>query len=341
VLPNFFIIGADRSGTTSLYHALAQHPQIYMCPIKEPNFFAYDGRDDGRWSDHYLIRTLAEYETLFAAAREARAIGEASTAYLHSSFAAEQIKVTLPHARLVAILRDPVDRAFAQYLAEVRLEGETRNLARWAEAALKGERRYRIENGFYYRHLQPYVDRFGSSQLAVNLYDDYKAGPIAVLARVFCYLQVDDAFRPDMAICHNVSGLPKSRLVERFLRRRRFTRKIKRQLPAGLVRSLDSVVSRIHEQNRIKPVIPAEVRHDLIQIYRDDILNLEALIGRDLSAWRSFPEDTKRNPCRWGPSTTSSRRNSWWVCLLLINHPSHLVSGARGDSRPGARTIVG
>lgn len=144
VLPNFFVVGAPKAGTTSLYHYLRQHPDIYMSPIKEPGFFASELRPEHRppaWRrqmarhakalDAYLdnpvgrpprgtvITEWPQYLKLFGQAREGQAIGEASAAYLWSQTAARGIAERAPDARIVMILRHPADRAFSQYLQRV------------------------------------------------------------------------------------------------------------------------------------------------------------------------------------------------------------------------------
>ncbi len=123
--PNFFVIGAARSGTTSLYHYLKQHPQIYISPVKEPRFFAFKGVADNL--DSYYepsgsdivkesITSFEAYCALFQGVSCEKAIGEASPLYLWSSKACENIHQTIPDAKLIAILRDPVERAFSHFL---------------------------------------------------------------------------------------------------------------------------------------------------------------------------------------------------------------------------------
>src|SRR5881628_1693582 len=116
MLPNFLIIGAAKSGTTSLYQYLRQHPEVYMSAVKETNWFAYEGQRDS-W---YSVRTAEEYERLFDGVTVQRAIGEASPQYMKSAVAAKRIAARLPGVRLVAILRDPIDRAYSGYLNSLR-----------------------------------------------------------------------------------------------------------------------------------------------------------------------------------------------------------------------------
>ena len=121
-MPNFLIIGAMRAGTTSLYHYLKQHPQVYMSPVKEPRFFALEGEkpDPGRPTDERLmnhsITDIEAYRALFQAVSKETAIGEASPLYLYSPKAPERIRHYIPDAKLIAVLRDPVERAYSHFL---------------------------------------------------------------------------------------------------------------------------------------------------------------------------------------------------------------------------------
>lgn len=121
-LPNFIIIGAGRSGTTSLYNYLGQHPDVFMSPVKKTGFFAWRGEPPDYTKGMvdlaraYSIRNLDEYTALFADAGAAKAIGEATPRYLFVRNTAARILAVLPDARLVVVLRNPIKRAFASYL---------------------------------------------------------------------------------------------------------------------------------------------------------------------------------------------------------------------------------
>jgi hypothetical protein len=130
MLPSFLVIGATKSGTTALYDYLRQHPAIFMPALKEPRFFLYDGSED---SARFPVRSLEEYEALFAPVTTETALGEATPQYLTSWAAMERIHETLPGARLIAALRDPAERAFSIYLMNLRNRGHNREIP-FAEA---------------------------------------------------------------------------------------------------------------------------------------------------------------------------------------------------------------
>ena len=121
-LPNFVVIGAAKAGTTALYWYLQEHPEVFMSPLKETNFFAYGVDPEGRllYGDPELhrfpIKNLDAYADLFAGAGDEKAVGEASPIYLECPEAAGRIQQLLPEARIICGLRDPVDRAYSDYL---------------------------------------------------------------------------------------------------------------------------------------------------------------------------------------------------------------------------------
>jgi len=221
-MPNFLLMGAAKAGTTALYQYLKQHPQIYMSPVKEPHFFAYEGRKPntqgpGDTANDSII-TLKEYLALFESVRNERAIGEASTMYLYLPQACERIRYYLPDARLIAILRHPAERAYSAFIHLVREGRET--LTNFSQALQSEEERIRqnwgplwhlTRCGFYYEQVKRYFDTFPREQIKIYLYDDFKARPTQVVQDIFRFLKVDDSFQPDMSVRVNISGIPKSR----------------------------------------------------------------------------------------------------------------------------------
>ena len=292
-LPNFIIIGAFRSGTTSLYYYLRQHPQIFLSPIKETNFLAYDAEADSRRPDpfqRFRVKTFAHYEGLFSSVGNESAIGEVSPLYLTRPLAADRIRQYMPDAKLIAILRNPADRAHAGYLAAVRGGSESRSLAEVARDArhrmaqnLQGA--LCIEAGFYHRNLMSYIDRFGQERVTIFLYDDFRRDAMAVLRSIFRILDVDEAFVPDMSIKFNASGLPRNKLLDRLLQPSTLTKTVQARLPDWVRRPIYAGVTAINQRNLVKPEMPREVRQDLTALYKDDILKLQGLLGRDLGHW--------------------------------------------------------
>jgi hypothetical protein len=292
-MPNFLIIGAARSGTTALYRYLKQHPQIYMPTIKEPNFFAVVGEEpvsvphrDGlarRLTRHPLavvrIADIESYRALFQEVVDEVAIGEASPSYLITPKAPERIKHSLPQAKLIAILRNPVDRAYSAQSLRWLYDGQERGSF--------GQAVRDIYWGFYYTHLKAYFALFERAQIRIHLYEDFRADPTGVLQDIFGFLGVSDTFVPDLSGNHNVGGAPKNRVWHLFLLGLGPVASLfKPIIPTAVHPEVAAVINRLQRRAFVKPPpLEPAARADLISIYREDILKLQDLLQRDLSAW--------------------------------------------------------
>lgn len=258
--PNFLIIGAAKAGTTSLYAYLKEHPQIYMSPLKETNFFALEGEQllfqgpgDQDYINKFSITKLEDYELLFQEAANEIAIGEASPLYLYSPKAPERIQHYIPDVKMIAILRNPVERAYSAFLHLVRDSREP--LRDFAQALEKEEARicdhwehiwHYQQAGFYYAQLQRYFAKFNPEQIRVYLFEDLNLNPLGILQDIFQFLGVSETFVPDISVRQNASVLP---------------------------------------TNLAKPALTTQVRQQLIEVYQEDIWRLQKLIQRDLSNW--------------------------------------------------------
>jgi hypothetical protein len=290
-LPNFIVIGAAKAGTTALYWYLSEHPAVFMSPVKETNFFGY-GRDaEGRllYGDpevhHFPIQTLAEYEQLFEGADGVPAVGEASPIYLECPQAAERIRAAIPTVRLVASLRQPVERAYSDYLMHLRHCGlrfdPTRDLSPSAPWAAADSRWMQVSR--YHGQLERYYAAFPRSQIHVALFDDLRRDALGMVQDVYRFVGVDAAFAPDFETPHAIGGLPASRLVERVLTNRVVGSVVKPLLPVKAA----NWVRRMRARNLQKPPsLPAELRRELtLRIFRDEIDRTGRLIGRSLEHW--------------------------------------------------------
>jgi hypothetical protein len=291
-LPNFLIIGAAKSGTTSLANYLRQHPEIYLSKIKEPHFFAFEGQSinfcgPGDKKVHQSIVTnLDTYQSLFQSASVEKAIGEASTSSLIVPDAAKRIKKYTPNVKLIAILRNPAERAYSSFL---HLRRDGREVTEDFRKALQKEAA-RIDNnwgclwrytqiGFYHQQLKPYYELFDSQQIRVYLYEDLKNNPSLFFKDIFEFLNVDTNFIPNTTIKNNVSGIPKSRLLHNVLHSKNTIRSIIGPLVPKYLRI------KLREHNLSKPQLSVMIKNDLLEIFKEDILSLQSLINRDLSHW--------------------------------------------------------
>ncbi len=294
--PNFFLIGASKAGTTSLYAYLGQHPDVFMSPVKEPNYFAFAGQvmafrgpEDAERINRNTITSLDAYRALFDGVAGEKAVGEASHWYLYHPDAAERIRAMVPHAKLIALLRDPVERAYSAYFHMRRSGRETLPDLRAAVAA-EPERiaagwawgRY-VQRGRYFEQLKRYYDRFPAGQIFVALYEDFRADPVGVTRQVYRFLGVDDDFEPDTRIRYNPSGVPRRRWLEKLLSPGiGRVPSLRRLVPDALYRAKLSLQAR----NLERPPLSEAERRQLRALFADDVEKLEALIGRDLSHWR-------------------------------------------------------
>jgi hypothetical protein len=280
VLPNFFIVGAPKAGTDLLYYQLDQHPQVYMSPLKEPNYFASEVRlhnfhpslrlqvERGASSMRaYLyadvlakrfggmITNMSDYTRLFAAANSEAAIGEGSVCYLWSRTAASGIADVLPEARIIIVLMDPAERAFHQYLKSLSDGTVAHSFSEHLELGFKDrneiDSEIRLFNPFlgfgeYAEQVKRYLQHFPRHQLLISLYEDTQADYDRWFANILSFLEVDSAFRPSDIDVPSKPHLPEA----------------------------------VPEPQ----LLPAD-RAKLVEYYRDDILCLQDLIRRDLSAW--------------------------------------------------------
>ncbi len=300
-LPNFLVIGAAKCGTDALCRFLGQHPQIFMCPNREPNFFVAEGQPDVPYrgpgdrdafesNDMWVWRRDC-YEALFGGASTETAIGEGTAWYLYFEDAARRIKHHVGDARLVAVLRNPIDRAYSAY---TMLLGDGREACfDFAEAlAAEPERTRRnwdplfryVDMGFYARQLRIYRELFPARQLRVYLYDDFNARPKDVLQDIFRFLDVDDTFVPGTSGRHNVSMVPRSHALHAVVAGDNpLKQALKRTLPARIRRRLKHAVL---DPNLKRPEsLSPDVRRQLSDVFRADVTELGRMLDRDLSAW--------------------------------------------------------
>ncbi|MEP7176374.1 MAG: sulfotransferase [Gemmatimonadales bacterium] len=290
-LPNFIVIGAAKAGTTALYWYLAEHPAIFMSPVKETNFFAYgrDARGELLFGDpdvhRFPITSRSAYEALFAGAGAATAVGEASTMYLECPQAAARIRDLLPGARIICGLREPVDRAYSDYLMYLRNRGRRLDPARdhLATASWARPDSHWMRIGTYHDQLARYYDAFPREQIHVFLFDDLKRNALGVVQDLYRFVGVAPGFVPDFDTPHNVGGMPASVLLERVLTNRAMKSAIEPWVPKGAANWFRRLRTRTMRQ---APALPSELKQELRGHFRGDIASTSALIGRSLDHWR-------------------------------------------------------
>lgn len=301
-MPNFLIIGAAKAGTTSLYNYLKNHPQVYMSPVKEPRFFGlvgqkanFQGIGDDKVNKQ-LITDLGEYQQLFESVSNQKAIGEASTWYLYCEKAPMQINQYIPNARLIAVLRNPVDRAYSNYLHQRHRSSE--ETLEFGDALQQESERisqnwrpfWHYKNmGFYGNQLERYFKIFPAHQIKVYLQEDLLINPLATIKDVFNFLEIDDTFTPDINQKFNKAYRPKNSLLQKFIMRPNLMKSaLKAILPNTIAKKIGTQVRTLNRNVNSAPIqskLSPELRQQLAAEYRQDILKLQDLINRDLSQW--------------------------------------------------------
>ena len=295
--PNLFVVGAMKAGTTTVYHHLRHHPEIFMSAVKEPQYFI--GAPTGGWQGpdaaNTTSRDLAAYEQLFDGAGEARIVGEASPVYLCDPGAAAKIQAYAPDARIVAVLRQPVDRAYSAWLMKGRhgyerlgfaeaLAEEPRRIAQgwryaWHYAAL----------GCYAGQVERFFASVGRAHVHVAFYDDLVRDPAAVMRGIFRFLGVDDGVAPPPSVDRNPGFAVRSGGLFRWLTTPSRVREAVKPLAPSLARPLwRRVSSAAGRWNRMpSPPLAPDLRQRLTREWADEIRALERLLGADLARWRA------------------------------------------------------
>ncbi|MGH7769150.1 MAG: sulfotransferase family protein [Candidatus Binatia bacterium] len=271
IWPNFFIVGAPRSGTTSLYEYLRQVPGIYMSPVKEPRYF--DAVDHFAPFAPKPIRSKAKYLRLFKNVREEALVGEASPSYLMDLEAPQRIHSVAPHARIIMILRDPVEQIYSAYLQHRRSGFQRLPFPEAVKLDLY------LKPAFYTEAVKRYCEVFGADRVKIVIFEEFIRDTPGAVREILRFLGVEAEPPPAVGEIHNSFGLHRwrwSRLATRNTLARNAARRF---LPDRLRRR---VLEKIFYQKTAKPPMPEEGRNFLEGIYRDDVAGLEKLLGRPL-----------------------------------------------------------
>ena len=293
VRPNFLIVGAARSGTTSLYYWLKQHPEVFMPDIKEPSYFVHG----------YGISDWRKYLSLFEPGRGKKVIGEASTAYLAAPESPRWIRDVLGNIKIIILLRNPIERAYSLYCWMV-MEGYEW-LPTFEKALEEEDRRFQDEpfrrsnpeyfwdymyfrSGLYYDQVKRYIETFGSNSVKTFLFEDLTRSPEKLYSDVCRFLEVSDNYHPHF-IPQNPSKIPRFiRLQYLFRQAPKLVPKLPgvfRKVSRPVIWRLVPLMMSLNKKAGCRVEISPELRNRLREMYREEILRLSELIGRDLSEW--------------------------------------------------------
>jgi hypothetical protein len=329
-LPDFFILGAPKAGTTALHVALAGHPQLFLSPVKEPKFFLTDGPPRtraGPGADHskstYIWRR-EEYEQLFVGAPDGALCGESTTLYLSDMEAHRRLHDLVPSARLIAVLRDPVDRAHSNWThnRSVGLERERDFLA---ACALEEERQHLgwspmwcyLRLGRYGEQIENLLRYFPTDQVLLLRYSDLCEEPERSVERVCEFLAVAPGLVRSLPAANVTADVPYSAFNEMLRGLMRSGASLAYKFPGRTPEAIGKVMGTptlrlLHREQKTRRAVTREERRALIPEFAHDIALLQDLTGLSFSEWldpdRSSARLKMRGPVRIGATFDSIDR---------------------------------
>lgn len=309
--PSFFIVGAAKAGTTTLYNWLASHPDVYMSPVKEPNFFAKDidtsklrpqvkKRLDAQDLDGFIskgmngtlhrayITDANQYNDLFSGMKPGMIAGEASASYLWSHVAASEIKKYNPSAKIIVVLRDPATRAWSHYLMDRKLGFTEQSFT----DALKNDQQLKVRSwgaaslyvdlGMYGEQLKRYYDVFPASQLLILRNEDLKHDAQGSFDKICSFLNIRNS-KVSTASDANVAAVPKNRIAETILSFDTVRVRVRRMIKGT---ALHSTLRKLIFTAPSKSQEDQQTINELRKLFSDDITQLEQLTHQDFSSWK-------------------------------------------------------
>lgn len=303
-MPNFVLVGAAKAGTTSLYHYLRQHPEVYLPDsYKESRFFASELLTDVLHYKQTSIFTFEDFRALYRGADAYKAIGDFGNAYLlYPDHVIPKLKQYLGDVKIVMVLRDPVERAFSAYQFACRNQYEAKSF----EYGIKHEESRVPKYGFppdiyyykqaslYYENVKKYLSAF--SNVKVVLFEDLRERPEDTLRDLFGFLGVQENAAIDYEVIYNQGGwIPANAgLLNALFNNKTLANKIKPYLakvPLAYRFVENAVLALKKLRNKLvvkRPVtLKPDVETELRRYFAEDTERLESLINRDLNTWRS------------------------------------------------------
>jgi hypothetical protein len=277
--PNFFIVGAPKSGTTSLFHYLQEHPEVFLPELKEPHFFSCP-EVKATYYKTEIVDSKEKYLNLYQSEKSFKSIGDLSSSYLFNKKAAKRINTFNPDAKIIIVLRNPVERAISHYLMDVNLGYINVSL----KTILKNKDEYKkfyqeyIELGFYDKQIEIYKEYFPESQIHIILTSSLHTETEDTLKSIYSFINVSTTFKPDFNTKYNQYRKPRFGFLKKILK----SNILKTTIPSGMKATLKPL---LFNQNAEKPKLEKE-KSLLKEIYKNSILKTEELISKDLAPWK-------------------------------------------------------
>ena len=304
--PNFFIVGAPRSGTTSIWTYLSRHPNVYMSYQKEPMYF---GSDLTKSPNEFFVLETNAYLEMFQRGADKTIRGEASVMYLFSKKAAQEIQAFNPNARILIMLRNPVEMIYsfhgqlrwggyeniADFDEALAAEADRRRGLRIPKSALVPEVLYYSEVAEFAPQVERYLRVFPRDQIKIILFDDFARSPAEVYFSLLDFLGVEGIAPRSYAI-RNPHKEPRSIALAALLQRPpKFITKLLDLIPQPHRYAMMGLIQGLLNTRRVdRPPLRPKTRQRLMEQFAPDIRKLELLIDRDLSKWLGESGDASK-----------------------------------------------
>ena len=296
MLPDFVIIGAQKAGSTFLLNCLAEHPDIYVHPVEDAYFQDPD----------YQQTPRDVFERRFEPGRGKAAVGMKRANYLASPECPQRICRDLPDVRLIAVLRDPIERAVSAYFhfmtsGFIPIQPLNHGMRQILDAKVQSKypaAEFIIDYGLYAKHLRRYLEHFDRDRLLILLFDDLKAHPLSVVKQSYGFLAVDESYKPDRSMgtrpMASITSMPRIKLHNcarpLFIRTNpQRTRNATRRGPLGwMLRKGFNAVDRLLWARLFKgerPQLDQQIHRGLADRFRPDVGDLEKILNRRLDGW--------------------------------------------------------
>ena len=294
------MVGQSKSGTTALHDFLEQHPDIYMSNPKEARFFCKDLHQEsyafhGKKISYFSFWEEQEYLRLFSNSKKAKVVGESSPHYLYSRVAAEEIYKFNPNAKIIMILRNPVDFIYSLHSHYVWIDYENAKDIKSA-LSLEKERRtgknlpsrvycpsalYYSERVKYYEHVKRYYDLFDNSNIRVIIFEDFRENNFKVYRDTLIFLGVDQTFVPELRMV-NVNKKPRNYTLNIISKNLFLEKAMKVVFPQPFHSAIKKLRERVLLKEEPRPPMDTLLKKALMREYRPEVIKIGKLLGIDL-----------------------------------------------------------
>ena len=288
VEPNFFIVGAPKSGTTNISYYLIQHTQVFMPENLEPYYFAR--LDIPQNYEREIISDEKKYLDLFKNTKSCRAIGESSPVYLYCPHSALEIKNRFPNSKIIISLRNPIEIAYSEYFS-LKFMGfdKNRSFNELLDSSKEqlDQNEFHIDSlleaGFYSKHIKRFQKIFSKNQIKIIIFEEYIKNTIPTINSILSFLDIDKsiAFKPAPKGAYKV---PRNFASQKLMNNSTFRKTAKFIIPTV---ARQKIGERFLVKESSRPVLKQNERQRLKETYQDDVENLAKLLGRSLP-WKDF-----------------------------------------------------